>query len=40
MWRGRKNLFIVTNRAGKVTEKLGAGHRLAAYEPTHKSWIK
>jgi len=35
MWRGRKNLFIVTNRAGKVTEKLGAGHRLAAYEPTH-----
>jgi len=36
MWRGRKNLFIVTNRAGKVTEKLGAGQRLAAYGLTHK----
>jgi len=35
MWRGRKNLFIVTNRAGKVTEKLGAGQRLAAYGLTH-----
>jgi len=36
MWRGRKNLFIVTNRAGKVTEKLGAGQRLAAYGLTHR----
>jgi len=35
MWRGRKNLFIVINRVGKVTEKLGARQRLAAYEPTH-----
>jgi len=36
MWRGRKNLFIVINRAGKVTEKLGRGQRLAAYEPTDR----
>jgi hypothetical protein len=36
MQYGKKKLFIDINRAGKVTEKLSAGQRLASYEPTHK----
>ena len=36
MQYGKKKLFIDINRAGKVTEKLSAGQRLASYEPTHR----
>jgi hypothetical protein len=36
MQYGKKKLFIDINRAGKVTEKLSAGQRLAGYEHTHK----
>ena len=37
MQYGKKKLFIDINRAGKVTEKLSAGQRLASYEHTHSN---